>query len=179
MRNKIVAVISCIALIAFIAVCVSISGEGRMKGNTRESREAILQSQPGQHPWKILDEQAVDGHLICAMREDHEIGIQDEMIGIAIFEALDDGNHAFVTWTKRPSNDIATAHVQLDGAEYFLAFADFPALSHAEVTFSRDETLIKAETHQVYNDRVLTIPAPQDATIIEIIYFDQSGNSYE
>ena len=128
MRNKIALTISLVGLIVLIATCVLTSSKGRLSGTTLESREAILQSQPGQYPWKILDEQVVDGYLVCSMREDPEIGIQDNEIGIAIFEILEDGKHSFVTWAKRESDEIVFSHVRFHENDYVLIFADADAL---------------------------------------------------
>ena len=179
MRNKILIVVSLIGLIALISVAFSVSSRGRMNGTTVESREAILQSQPGQNPWKILDEQAVDGYLVCSMREDPEIGIQDNEIGIAIFEILEDGKHSFVTWAKRESDEIVFSHVRFHENDYVLIFADIVSPSHADVTFLRNETVLSSETHEVSENRVLVLPRPEDPLTVTAVYYDTNGNKYE
>ncbi|MBE6915179.1 MAG: hypothetical protein E7471_00905 [Ruminococcaceae bacterium] len=179
MRNKIALTISLVGLIVLIATCVLTSSKGRLSGTTLESREAILQSQPGQYPWKILDEQVVDGYLVCSMREDPEIGIQDNEIGIAIFEILEDGKHSFVTWAKRESEEIVFSHVRFHENEYVLIFADIPSPSHAEVTFIRDDTVLESKTHELTENRVLVLPRPEDPLTVTAIYYDINGNKYE
>lgn len=173
MRNKIALTISLVGLIVLIATCVLTSSKGRLSGTTLESREAILQSQPGQNPWKILDEQVIDGYLVCSIRE-------EEKIGIAIFEVLEDGKHAFVTWTTRARDEIVFSHVRFHENDYVLIFADIASPSHADVTFLRNETVLSSETHEVSENRVLVLPRPEeDPLTVTAVYYDTNGNKYE
>lgn len=143
-----------------------------LKGDTVESREAILRNRPKNIPWNIAVEQAMEGHLLCGITA-------GQKTGIAVFTPERDGYGLLSSrWLDRPDS-IVIDHAVMGGKMYDLIWFNGAQTEYAELTYTepgkRPETL-RCDTAGM---PVICCEAPAGDYTLQVRYFDAQGNVYE
>lgn len=161
------------ALVVIGIVWAAGSGWGAPRGDTRQSREQILEASLAKGTdWRIVTESQVADYIVSG-------GVSsDGMATIAVFAPEGAGKYRFYTATNRSRNHPMLAGATIDGSWYDLCwFSDVPT-EYALLTYTAN-----GETQTLRVDTgdgaIIANPAPQGDYTLQARYVDGDGIWYE
>ncbi len=161
------------ALLVIGIVWAAGSGWGAPRGDTRQSREQILEASLAKGTdWRIVTESQVAGYIVSG-------GVSsDGMATIAVFAPEGAGKYRFYTATNRSRNHPMLAGATIDGSRYDLCwFSDVPT-EYALLTYTANgET--KTLQFDTGDGDIVANPAPQGDYTLQARYVDGDGIWYE
>lgn len=157
------------ALVVIGIVWAAGSGWGAPRGDTRQSREQILEASLAKGTdWRIVTESQVAGYIVSG-------GVSsDGMATIAVFAPEGAGKYRFYTATNRSRNHPMLAGATIDGSRYDLCwFSDVPT-EYALLTYTANgET--KTLQFDTGDGDIVANPAPQGDYTLQARYVDGDG----
>lgn len=157
------------ALLVIGIVWAAGSGWGAPRGDTRQSREQILEASLAKGTdWRIVTESQVAGYIVSG-------GVSsDGMATIAVFAPEGAGKYRFYTATNRSRNHPMLAGATIDGSRYDLCwFSDVPT-EYALLTYTANgET--KTLQFDTGDGDIVANPAPQGDYTLQARYVDGDG----
>lgn len=161
------------ALVVIGIVWAAGSGWGAPRGDTRQSREQILEASLAKGTdWRIVTESQVADYIVSG-------GVSsDGMATIAVFAPEGAGKYRFYTATNRSRNHPMLAGATIDGSRYDLCwFSDVPT-EYALLTYTANgET--KTLQFDTGDGDIVANPAPQGDDTLQARYVDGDGIWYE
>lgn len=161
------------ALLVMGIVCAAGFGWGAPRGDTRQSREQILEDALAKGDgWRIATELQVEGYMVSGALS------RDGMASIAVFAPEGAGEYRFYTATNRSRNHPILAGASINGSRYDLCwFPDVP-VEYALLTYTAN-----GETQTLRFDAgdgaIIANPAPEGDYTLQARYGDGDGIWYE
>ena len=144
------------------------------KGNTRESRESILNAAISKSgDWTIATEIELDGYIISGAYS------TDDRSALAIFEPEGNGNYRFRTSTNRNNDEIIVSGAVINGKWYDLVWFHGAKTEYAEITYTISGQRQDALRFSTENMDILYQEQPAKEYSIQVVYYDSDGKKYE
>lgn len=142
------------------------------KGDTAESREAILQNEPKNIQWNIAVEQPLEDHLLCGITA-------GQKAGIAVFAPDKSGYELLSTrWVDRP-DAIVIDHAAINGKWYDLVWFNGAETEYAELTYTEPGKAPEMLRFDTDDMPIISCEMPAGDYTLDVRYFDAQGNVYE
>lgn len=142
-------------------------------GNTVESREELLSDIDGKTEWHISSEQTVEDHIASAIYS------SDGKSGIALFEPADNGNYPLLTQVTENSDKVVTFRASINDSWYDFVWFNGAQTDHADLTYTYDSGESEIKTYPTDHMELLCVPAAPENCVLNVVYYDSDGNSYE
>lgn len=161
------------ALVVIGIVWAAGSGWGAPRGDTRQSREQILEASLAKGTdWRIVTESQVADYIVSG-------GVSsDGMATIAVFALEGSEKYRFYTATNRSQNHPMLAGATIDGSWYDLCWFPDARTEYALLTYTAN-----GETQTLRVDTgdgaIIANPAPQGDYTLQARYVDGDGIWYE
>lgn len=144
------------------------------KGNTRESRESILNTAISKGiDWTIATEIELDGYIISGAYS------TDDRSALSIFEPVGNGNYRFMTSTNRNNDEIIVSGAVINGKWYDLVWFHGAKTEYAEITYTISGQQQDAVRFSTENMDILYQEQPAKEYSIQVVYYDSDGKKYE
>lgn len=166
------------SVIIMIAAIITILGYGAYRycsqpdGSTVKSREEMLRDTPKGAEWNILQEQELEGYLLCSIDS-------GQKSGIAVFEPIDDGTYKLISKEWRKSDEIMISGLPINGVWYDLIWFDGAETKYAEITYSVDGIENDPIIFETSDMKIICSKAPAKDYTLTVKYYDNDGNVYE
>ena len=152
---------------AMIVLLIPMFFHSSLKGDTVESREALLDNViSGGNDWKIVKEKEVGGYIIsCAYSVDGKSTI-------AVFKPASNGKYEFSTSTNRDNKDIIIGGALINGEWYDLVWFNGAQTEYAEIIYTVNGVSKEAIKYDTTDMDLICINKPEKEYSMEVCYYD-------
>ncbi|MBQ3548683.1 MAG: hypothetical protein IJA33_02260 [Oscillospiraceae bacterium] len=166
-------VVSVMSLILCTAMLFLLSACSASKGDTMESREALLnESIKEGKEWTIEKEITINNNIISAARG------ADDMTTLAIFRPTFEGGYAFSRSVILPSYLIMITSAEIGQENYDLFWVSDPKAVSLEISYIVDGEALEPLTYDVSNGEIIALQQEGKDISITACYYDSEGNRY-
>ena len=145
----------------------------RPDGTTLASREEILNASLSRgEGWSIVTETEVKGYLIGAAVS------TDGKCSLIVFEPLQNGKYRFTTSVNRDRDQIIIGGTMIADTWYDLIWFNGAQTKYAEVVYTIDGQEQEALRYNTADMEILCIPNAEKEYTLEVVYYDQYGNTF-
>ena len=166
-------IVSVMTLILCTAMLFLLSACSAPKGDTIESREALLnESIKEGKEWTIEKEITINNNIISAARG------ADDMTTLAIFRPTFEGGYAFSRSVILPSYLIMIISAEIGQENYDLFWVSDPKAVSLEISYIVDGEALEPLTYDVSNGEIIALQQEGKDVSITACYYDSEGNRY-
>jgi len=166
-------IVSVMMLILCTAMLFLLSACSAPKGDTIESREALLnESIKEGKEWTIEKEITINNNIISAARG------ADDMTTLAIFRPTFEGGYAFSRSVILPSYLIMITSAEIGQENYDLFWVSDSKAVSLEISYIVDGEALDPLTYDVSNGEIIALQQEGKDISITACYYDSEGNRY-